>query len=290
MRNNILTLITVLLLSLAGTEVSASGVPRNAESKTGYAPIHDMQIYYEIYGQGKPMVLLHGGITAFEGWGTNIHALAKSRQVIAVHLQGHGNTADIDRPYRIEALADDVAALVEYLKLGKIDVAGYSLGGGVALQTAIRHPEVVDHLVVISSAMAQTGFYPEGVAAFAQMSKNAPMLADSVKKSPLATMYPKTNWETSFKKMGELASTPFDWSAQVKALKEPTLLVFADADAVRAEHIVEFYKALGGAQRDAGLDGSMRSMAQLAILPGTTHYNIIASPSLAVVIGEFLRR
>jgi hypothetical protein len=125
---------------------------------------------------------------------------------------------------------------------------------------------------------------------FAQMSKNAPMLADSVKKSPLATMYPKTNWETSFKKMGELNSTPFDWSAQVKALKEPTLLVFADADAVRAEHIVEFYKALGGAQRDAGLDGSMRSMAQLAILPGTTHYNIIASPSLAVVIGEFLRR
>jgi hypothetical protein len=116
------------------------------------------------------------------------------------------------------------------------------------------------------------------------------MLADNVKKSPLATMYPKTNWETSFKKMGELASTPFDWSAQVKALKEPTLLVFADADAIRAEHIVEFYKALGGAQRDAGLDGSMRSTAQLAILPGTTHYNIIASPSLAVVIGEFLRR
>jgi pimeloyl-ACP methyl ester carboxylesterase len=236
------------------------------------------------------MVLLHGGITAFEGFGTNIDALAMSRQVIAVHLQGHGNTADIDRPYRFEALADDVAALVAYLKLGKIDLVGYSFGGGVALQTAIRHPAVVDHLVVISSVMAQTGFYPEGLAAFAQMSKNAPMLADSVKKSPLATMYPKTNWETSFKKMGELASTPFDWSAQVKALKEPTLLVFADADAVRAEHIVEFYKALGGAQRDAGLDGSMRSMAQLAILPGTTHYNIIASPSLAVVIGEFLRR
>jgi pimeloyl-ACP methyl ester carboxylesterase len=169
-------------------------------------------------------------------------------------------------------------------------LVGYSFGGGVALQTAIRHPEVVDHLVVISSVMAQTGFYPEGLATFAQMSKNAPMLADSVKKSPLATMYPKTNWETSFKKMGELNSTPFDWSAQVKALKEPTLLVFADADAVRAEHIVEFYKALGGAQRDAGLDGSMRSMAQLAILPGTTHYNINASPSLAVVIGEFLRR
>ena len=290
MRNNILTLITVLLLSLAGTEVSASGVPRNAESKTGYAPIHDMQLYYEIYGQGKPMVLLHGGITAFEGFGTNIDALAKSRQVIAVHLQGHGNTADIDRPYRFEALADDVAALVAYLKLGKIDLVGYSFGGGVALQTAIRHPEVVDHLVVISSVMAQTGFYPEGLAAFAQMSKNAPMLADSVKKSPLATMYPKTDWETSFRKMGELASTPFDWSAQVKALKEPTLLVFADADAVRAEYIVEFYKALGGAQRDAGLDGSMRSTAQLAILPGTTHYNIIASPSLAVVIGEFLRQ
>jgi len=262
----------------------------HAEIQTGYAPIHGMQMYYEVHGQGRPMVLLHGGITAFEGWGTNIDALAKLRQVIAVHLQGHGNTADIDRPYRIEALADDVAALVAYLKLGKIDVAGYSFGGAVALQTAIRHPEVVDHLVVISSAMAQTGFYPEGLAAFAQMSKNAPTLADGVKNSPLATMYPKTDWETSFRKMGELASTPYDWSAQVKALKEPTLLVFADADAFRAEHIVEFYKALGGAQRDAGLDGSMRSVAQLAILPGTTHYNIIASPWLAVVIGEFLKR
>ena len=200
MRNSILTLITVLLLSLAGTEISASGVPMNAESKAGYAPIHGMQLYYEIHGQGKPMVLLHGGITAFEGFGTNIDALAKSRQVIAVHLQGHGNTADIDRPYRFEALADDVAALVAYLKLGKIDVVGYSFGGGVALQTAIRHPEVVDHLVVISSVMAQTGFYPEGLAMFAQMSKNAPMLADSVKKSPLATMYPKTNWERRSKK------------------------------------------------------------------------------------------
>ena len=261
----------------------------NAETKTGYAPIHGMQMYYEIHGHGKPMILLHGGITAFESFGTTIEDLAKSRQVIAVHLQGHGNTADIDRPYRFESLADDVAALVEYLKLGKVDVAGYSFGGGVALQTAIRHPEVVDRLVVISSVMAQTGFYPEGLALFAQMSQNAPLLADSVKKSPLATMYPKTNWETSFKKMGELVSMPFDWSAQVKTIKEPTLLVFADADAVRAEHIVEFYKALGGAQRDAGIDGSMRSTAQLAILPGTTHYNIIATPSLAVVIGEFLK-
>jgi pimeloyl-ACP methyl ester carboxylesterase len=138
------------------------------------------------------------------------------------------------------------------------------------------------------------GWYHRSTAAklalFAEMSKNAPMLADNVKKSPLATMYPKTNWETSFRKMGELASTPFDWAEQVKALKLPTLLVFADADAVRAEHIVEFYKALGGAQRDARLDGSIRSTARLAILPGTTHYDIIASPSLAVVIGEFLKR
>ena len=185
MRNNILTLITVLLFGLAGTEVSASGGPMNAESKTGYAPIHGMQIYYEIHGQGKPMVLLHGGITAFEGFGANIDALAKSRQVIAVHLQGHGNTADIDRPYRFEALADDVAALVAYLKLGKIDLVGYSFGGGVALQTAIRHPEIVDHLVVISSVMAQTGFYPEGLAAFAQMGRTHRCLQTASNSHPL---------------------------------------------------------------------------------------------------------
>lgn len=120
MRNKILTLMTMLLLTLAGTEVSASGVAGNPETRTGYAPIHGMQMYYEIHGQGKPMILLHGGITAFEGFGTNIDDLAKSRQVITVHSQGHGNTADIDRPYRFETLADDVAALVAYLKLGKI--------------------------------------------------------------------------------------------------------------------------------------------------------------------------
>lgn len=261
----------------------------NTDTKSGYAPIHGMQMYYEIHGQGKPVILLHGGITAFEGFGTNIEELAKSRQVVLVHLQGHGNTADIDRPYSTEALADDVAALAAYLKLGKVDVAGYSFGGGVALQTAIRHPELVDRLVVISAGMAQSGFYPDGIAAFAQMNKNAPMIAESIKGTPLATMYPKTNWEASFRKMGDLASTPYDWSAQVKNLKMPVLLIYADADAIRIDHIVEFYKALGGAQRDAGLDGSLRSASQLAILPGTTHYNIIASPLLSVVIGDFLK-
>ena len=128
----------------------------------------------------------------------------------------------------------------------------------------------------------------EVVAAFEQMPENASALASSIKASPLAKTYPETNWEASFRKMGELGSRDYDWTEPVKAIKAPTLLIFADADYVRPEHIVEFYKALGGGQRDAGLDGSLRPVAQLAIVPGATHYKIAGDPALPSIIKAFL--
>jgi pimeloyl-ACP methyl ester carboxylesterase len=142
---------------------------------------------------------------------------------------------------------DDVAAMARQLKLEKVDVMGYSFGGGIALPTAIRHPDLVDRLVVISAPMKRSGMYPEVVAAFEQMAKNASAIASNIKASPLAKTYPETNWEASFRKMGELGSRDYDWTEPVKAIKAPTLLIFADADSVRLEHIVEFYKVLGGA-------------------------------------------
>ena len=165
---------------------------------------------------------------------------------------------------------------------------GYSFGGGIALQTTIRHPQLVDRLVLTSTQMKRSGLYPEVIAAFEQMPKNAPAIAANVKASPLAKMYPETNWEASFRKMGQLHSTDYDWSELVKGIKAPTLLMFADADAIRLEHIVEFYKALGGGQRDAGIDGSLRPVAQLAIVPGATHYNIMTNPEVTSVVSIFL--
>lgn len=257
-------------------------------TKSGFAPVNGLQMYYEIHGDGEPLVLLHGGVQASEAFGPNLPALAKSRQVIAVHLQGHGHTKDIDRPLRFESMADDVAALIAYLKLGKADLMGYSLGGGVALQTVIRHPASVKRLIVISAAMSQDGSYPEVNAAFDQMSLHAAQIAQNIKGSPLGTLYPEVNWENLLRKIGEMESQNFDWAAQVKQIQSPTELIFADADSIRPEHIVAFYEALGGGRRDAGLDGSLRSATRLGIVPGATHYNILSTTMVAEMVLPFL--
>lgn len=256
--------------------------------KSGFAPVNGLQMYYEIHGTGEPLILVHGGVQASEAFGPNLPALSKSRQVIAVHLQGHGHTKDIDRPLRFESMADDIAALIAYLKLGKSDLLGYSLGGGVALQTVIRHLASVKRLILISAAMAQDGSYPEVNAAFDQMGAHAPQIAQNIKGSPLGKLYPEVNWDNLLRKIGEMESQKFDWSAQVKQIQSPTELIFADSDSIRPEHIVAFYEALGGGKHDAGLDGSLRSVARLGIVPGATHYNILSTTMVAEMVQTFL--
>jgi pimeloyl-ACP methyl ester carboxylesterase len=256
--------------------------------KSAYAAVNGLELYYEIHGSGKPLILLHGGIMASNVFGSNIEALAQNRQVIAVHLQGHGHTRDIDRPLRYESIADDIAALIAYLKLEQVDIMGYSLGGGVALQTVIRHPKSIDRLVVIAHPMSHDGYYPEVLAEFEQMLANTPKIAQGVKQSPLAKLYPDVNWEVLFRKVGEMNSQDYDWSEAVAAIDTPTMLVFADADAIRFDRIMEFYTLLGGGQRDAGLDGSLRSVNQLAIVPGATHYDILSTTVVSNLVAPFL--
>src|SRR5215475_5509404 len=155
-----------------------------AMSNANFADVNGQHIFYSVHGAGKPLILLHGGINP-DSFGNNLSQLAKGRQVIAVHLQAHGRTPDTDRPLRSETMGDDIAALIGHLNLGKADVMGYSLGAGVALQTAIRHPDVVDRLVLVSGTMRRDGAYPEAVATFNQLEANAAMLGGSVKASPL---------------------------------------------------------------------------------------------------------
>ena len=252
-----------------------------------FADVNGQHIFYSVHGAGKPLILLHGGINP-DSFGSNLAELAKGRQVIAVHLQAHGRTPDTDRPLRCETLGDDVAALIGHLKLGKADVMGYSLGSFVALQTAIRHPDVVDRLVLLSGTMRRDGSYPEVVAAFNQLEANAAMLGGSVKASPLGQAYPDVDWTNLFSKVGDLTKRPFDWSADVAKVQARTLLVFADADSIRPEHMVEFWKALGGGQRDAGIDGSLRPANQFAIVPNTTHYTLAVEPMLPEIVERFL--
>jgi len=257
----------------------------STNDKTGYAPVNGLKLYYEIHGSGEPLILLHGGVVGIAMFGPNLPALAEKRKVIAVELQGHGRTADIDRPLSFEAMADDIAALMKYLGIERTDVMGYSLGGGVALQIATRHPESVRKLVVVSAPCKRDGFYPEVLATMAQM---GPAAGEGMKQSPLYKLYPNVNWPVLFTKLGDLLRKDCDWSKEVAAIKAPTMLVFADADAVRPVHIVEFFGVLGGGLKDAGLDGSGRPVAQLAILPGLTHYNISSSPALATAVTPFL--
>ena len=256
-------------------------------SNANFADVNGQHVFYSVHGAGKPLILLHGGVSP-DSFGSNLAALAKARQVIAPHLQAHGRTPDTDRPLRTETLGDDVAALIRNLNIGKADVMGYSLGASVALQTAIRHPDVVDRLVLVSGRMRQDGAYPEVVAAFNQMEANAAMIGGGVKATPLGQAYPDVDWTHLFRKVGNLTKRPFDWSADVPKVQARTLLVFADADCIRPEHMVEFWKALGGGQRDAGLDGSLRPANQLAIVPNTTHFTLAVEPMLPEIVERFL--
>lgn len=258
-----------------------------AMSNADFADVNGQHVYYSVHGAGKPLMLLHGGIDP-DSFGSNLAELAKGRQVIAPHLQAHGRTPDTDRPLRCETLGDDVAALIGHLKLGKADVMGYSLGAGVALQTAIRHPDVVDRLVHVAATMRQDGSFPEVVAALNQLEANAATIGPGVKATPLGQAYPDVDWTNLFRKVGDLTKRPFDWSADVAQVRARTLLVFADADMVRPEHMVEFWKALGGGQRDAGIDGSLRPANQLAIVPNATHYTIAVDPMLPEIVERFL--
>jgi pimeloyl-ACP methyl ester carboxylesterase len=254
-----------------------------------YAPVNGLKLYYEIHGSGgTPLVMLHGGVTGSEAFGPNIPVLAKGRQVIAVHLQGHGRTKDIDRPVSFEAMADDIAGLLGHLNLKQADLLGCSLGGGTAIQFAIRHPDLLRRLVILAQPARRDGWYPELQAQFDGMAGQAAQLASLTKDSPVGKLYPDVDYMTLFTKLGALLAQAFDWTKDFAAIKAPVMLVFADADAVRPEHIVEMYKLLGGGQRDAGQDGKQRPVARLAIVPGTIHYNLQGDERVAQLVAPFL--
>ena len=242
--------------------------------------VNGVKLYFEIRGEGSPVVMLHGGVNPSDMFGAPLTEMAKAHKVIAIHLRGHGLSTDTDEPWSYEQMADDVDALLGELGIGKIDIMGWSLGGGVALQIAIRHPERVTKLVVIGMNVRDTGCFPEVQAAFSQMPELAPTIAGHLKQSPLADLYPDVDWEAMMRKTGEMNQGPYDWSGDVAQIAAPTLLIFADAEMMYPAHIAEIYGLLGGGTQDAGVDGSMRPTPnQLAIIPGTTHYDLMLKAS-----------
>ena len=259
-------------------------------SKSGHASVNGVNYYYAIYGTGEPLLLLHGGMFHIEMFGPNLTKLAQSRQVIGVDLQGHGRTPLGDREISLVDIGNDMAGVLKKLGYDKADVLGYSMGGGVALQFAIQHPEMVRRLVLVSTPFSQEGFYPEMLpqqaalsAAMAEQMKETPMYKSYVAIAPHPEAFPKL-----LDQMGAYMRKPYDWSAEVKKLTMPVMLIYGDSDMFRPEHEVKFYQLLGGGLKDAGWQREHMSQNRLAILPNLTHYEIGTAPELADTALPFL--
>jgi pimeloyl-ACP methyl ester carboxylesterase len=259
-------------------------------SKSGHAAVNGLNYYYAVYGTGEPLLLLHGGLGQIEMFGPNLIKLAQSRQVIGVDLQGHGRTALGDRELSLLDMGNDMAGVLKKLGYDKVDVLGYSMGAGVAFQFAAQHPEMVRRVALASSVFAQDGFYPEMLpqqaavgAAMAEQMKETPMYKSYVAIAPHPEEFPKL-----LDKMGAYMRTSYDWSAHVKKLTMPVLLIYGDSDMIRPEHIVKFYQLLGGGLKDAGWQREHMPQNRLAILPNLTHYEMGLAPQLVDTALPFL--
>lgn len=271
--------------STASANVATNQNLKPAES--GYADVNGLKLYYEVYGEGKPLVLLHGSyMTIPLNWSHIIPMMAKNRKVIVAELQGHGRTKDTDRELSYEGMADDVSGLLKHLKIDNADLLGWSMGGGVAFQFAVRHPKQLRRLVVVSAPYSQDGWLAETVDSFATFN------ADMFKGTPIQKQYDSlgndpANFAGFVKKVKSIDLKPYDWSEDVKAIKAPIFMAIGDADGVRYEHALELYRAKGG-----GKQGEFHGVpkSRLAILPGTTHVGMFMQHQswLIPMITDFL--
>jgi len=271
----------------SSTESKDNNVSKDIKpTETGYADVNGLKMYYEVYGNGKPIVLLHGAFMSIPlNWSHIIPLLAKDRKVIVTELQGHGRTRDISRDITFKGMADDVSGLLKHLKIDSADIVGYSMGGGVAFQLAVHHPEQVRRLVILSGAYAHDGWWPEVEAMFASFN------ADIFKGSPIEKQYDSlgndpAHFPEFVKKVMGTDLKPYDWSKEVKNIKAPIFMAIGDADGIRYEHALELYRAKGGGKM-GDITGVPES--RLAILPGTTHIGIIQRTDwLIPMITDFL--
>ncbi len=253
---------------------------------TGYADVNGLKLYYEVYGNGKPIVLLHGSYMNIPlNWSHIIPLLVKDRKVIVAEMQGHGRTRDIAREFSYEGMADDVSGLLKHLKIDSADILGYSMGGGIAFQLAVRHPEQVRRLVVLSGTYTHDGWWPDVEAMWPSIN------ADMFKGTPIQKQYDSlgndpAHFPEFVKRVISIDVKPYDWSKDVKNIKAPLFMAVGDADGVRYEHALELFRAKGGGKM-GDIHGLPKS--RLAIIPGTTHIGMIQRTDwLIPMINDFL--
>ena len=270
-------LVAFLILAIASSLFSQQ------ESNGKYVDINGMNMYYEVSGEGDPLIVLHGAHMNIMTMGKIIPMLAETHEVYALEFQGHGHTADIDRPITYQNLADDVAAFMDAVGLEKADVFGYSMGGEVGLQLAIRYPEKVNRLIAASVAYDLEGWQPVYSEFIPQMSVEMflamPFFAETHKQFANPDGY-----VAFLKKMIALEHEPMAWEEDVKALKIPVLIIAGDADVATLEHIIDMFKLLGG-----GVMGDMGNPlpeSRLAIMPATSHTAVINQVDLLIAFIE----
>ena len=257
----------------------------------GYAPVNGLELYWESRGEGgTPLVVVHGGFGLASMFGELLDQLGVNRRVVALELQGHGHSADVERPFSWQSFGDDIAAVIRHLGLDQVDLLGYSLGASSCLRAAVQHPSLFRRLVLVSIPFAREGWHPKVLQGMAgvnrsgfEMMAHTPMYAAYAAVAPDPDAFPDL-----MDKTGALLAVDYDWSDEVRALRMPTLLVYADADSQPTTHQEAFYALLGGGLRDAGWDGSGNQPNRLAILPGLSHHDIFSAPALAAVVEQFV--
>lgn len=256
---------SILLFATIVFTALQSNAQQIKPAASGYAPVNGIKVCYEVYGEGRPIVLLHGAFMTIEGnWGELIHELSKTRKVIAIEFQGHGHTQFSDRKLSDTILASDVAGVMDYLKIDSADVAGYSMGGSVAYQFAVQSPKRLRKLVIISSTYKSSGWIPEINKAFKQMKP------EFFANSPLHTAYnavapDTTKWTKFLEQMFAFAATPFNLGdSNILKIVAPVLIISGDNDGLDKIELMKTYKLLGG-----GLSADLQPMpkSQLAIVP-----------------------
>jgi pimeloyl-ACP methyl ester carboxylesterase len=271
-------------------ESTSKSAPAAKPTKSGYVEANGLKYYYQIHGKGEPLLLLHGGLGQIEMFAPVLPMLTKNRQVIGVDLHGHGRTTLGSRDISLIDMGDDMAVILKQLGYQKVDVLGYSLGGGVAFRFAVQHPDMVRRLALVSTGYAQDGFYPEMLPMQAQVGAG---MAEAMKETPMYKSYVAVapnpqDFPTLLDRMGAYMRKPYDWSEDVKRLSMPVMLVYGDSDMYRPEHIVKFYQLLGGGLKDAGWMREHMSKNRLAILPDLTHYEMFLAPSMVTTVLPFL--
>jgi pimeloyl-ACP methyl ester carboxylesterase len=257
-----------------------------------YVDVNGISLWVETHGSGRPIILLHGGMMSGESFAPVLPVLTTNRQVITVDLQAHGRTADVDRPLSLEAMADDIVALVEHLGLDQPDLVGYSLGGGVALHVAAKRPDAIGKLVLTSVFTRSDALDPEIRAQQGQVSGAA---AEFMIETPMYELYQRVaprpgDFPRLLDKLGEWMSHDLDLTETVRSLRVPTLIMAADADMAPVSHFADVFALLGGGLRDGGWDRSGRPAGghALAIVPGATHYDITESALFPAILLAFL--